>query len=118
MKEQILAGLTVGEFVDALTERGLVIVKNQPEARPQDSPAALDFSDSSRYGCGLSAIMTRYGVRSTRTAQKLKDGVLAPAIYQAERRGRFWIDFETADAIMKERKARRGEKVNAQTVTA
>lgn len=105
--------MTLSEFVNALGDCGYIVTKRPEEPKPQEAPAALDFSDSSRYGCGLAAIMTRYNVRSTRTAQKLKDGALAPAIYQAERRGKFWIDYEAADAIMKERK-----KANAQAVTA
>ena len=112
MKEQILAGLTVEEFANALADCGYIITRRPEDHKPQAAaPEALDFSDSSRYGCGLRAIMTRYNVKSSRTAQKLKDGVLSPAIYQAERRGKFWLDYAKADEIMKERK-------NTHTVTA
>ncbi len=116
MQDKFLATLTVQEFANALADCGYIITKRPEEPKHQEAPAELDFSDSSRYGCGLRAIMTRYNVKSTRTAQKLKDGVLAPAIYQAERRGKFWIDYQIADAIMKERKAKK--ETNAQTVTA
>ena len=112
-----MAGMTVEEFAHALDACGYVIVKKTEEPRPQTAaPEALDFSDSSRYGCGLRAIMTRYNVKSSRTAQKLKDGVLSPAIYQAERRGRFWLDYTKADEIMKARKG--GKETSTQTATA
>lgn len=118
MKENLICTMTVEEFANALNNAGLVIVKREPETRPaepQATPAALDFSDSSRYGCGLRAIRDRYKV-SHLTAQRLKDGPLAPAIYQGRRGGKFYLDFAASDAIMKERKAKKA--TNAQTVTA
>ena len=115
MEKNFIATMTLDELANALTDRGLIIVKKVPEARPQEAPAELDFSDGSRFGCGLAAIRNRYRV-SNLTAQRLKDGPLAPAIYQAKRGGKFWIDYEAADAIMKERKAKKA--TNAQTVTA
>lgn len=109
--------MTVEEFANALADCGYIITKRPEEPRPQAAaPEVLDFSDSSRYGCGLRAIQTRYNVKSSRTAQKLKDGVLAPAIYQAERRGKFWLDYAKADEIMKARKG--GKETSTQTATA
>lgn len=116
MKENLICTMTVEEFADALNDAGLIIVKREPkEPRPQEVPAALDFSDNSRYGCGLRAIRDRYNV-SQLTAQRLKDGPLAPAVFQTRRGGKFFLDFGMADAIMKERKAKKA--TNAQTVTA
>ena len=109
MKDKFLATMTLQELVNDLTEAGLIIVKREPETRPtepQATPAALDFSDSSRFGCGLRAIRDRYKV-SHLTSQRLKDGPLASAIYQGRRGGKFYIDFAAADAIMKERKTRK-----------
>ena len=118
MKDNLICTMTVEEFADALNNAGLIIVKREPETRPveaQEAPANLDFSDGSRYGCGLRAIRDRYNV-SQLTAQRLKDGPLAPAVYQGRRGGKFYIDFAAADAIMKERKAKKA--TTAQTVTA
>lgn len=106
MLKNVIAVMTVEEFANALHDAGLVIVRKEPVAKPQEAPAELDFSDSSRYGCGLKAIRDRYHV-SNLTAQRMKDGALAPAIYQARRGGKFWIDYEASDAIMKERKAKK-----------
>lgn len=118
MEGKFLATMTLQELVNDLTDAGLIIVRKEPATRAvetQAPPATLDFSDSSRYGCGLTAIKSRYHVSQV-TAQRMKDDVLSPAIYQARRKGTFWIDYEIADAIMKERKAKKA--TNAQTVTA
>lgn len=114
---QFIATMTVEQFVEAISEAGLVIVKEEPKSAPsQESPESLNFSDSSRWGCGLKAIRDRYKV-SNLTAQRLKDGPLSPAIYQGTRGGKFWVDFVKADEIMKQRKPKR-KKENAQTITA
>lgn len=117
-----IATMTVEEFINALGDCGYIVTHRPKDAAParesQESPATLDFSDSSRFGCGLKAIMARYDV-SYLTAQRYKDGILAPAVYQAKKGGKFWIDYEEADKIMKERKTRKGEKeTSTQTVTA
>lgn len=115
---QFIATMTVEQFVEAISEAGLVIVKEEPKSAPsQESPESLNFSDSSRWGCGLKAIRDRYRVANL-TAQRYKDGILAPAIIQGTRGGKFWIDYAKADKIMAERKKPKKEKENAQTVTA
>lgn len=113
MKGSFIATLTVEEFVNALAEAGCIITRRELEraSRAGDSQKApgvevLDFSDSSRYGCGLKAIENRYHV-SHLTAQRLKDGPLAPAIYQTRHGGKMYIDFEKADTILKEKQWRK-----------
>ena len=116
MQDKFLATMTVSEFVNALGDCGYIVTKRPEEkARPQEAPAELDFSDGSRYGCGLKAIRERYKV-SPLTAQRYKDGLLAPAIFQAKRGGKFWIDYAKADEIMKARKG--GKETSTQTATA
>lgn len=119
MEQNFIATLTVEQFVKAIVDAGLVIVKKEETkaAQSQEASESLDFSDSSRYGCGLRAIRDRYKV-SNLTAQRLKDGPLSPAIYQGTRGGKFWIDYAKADKIMAERKKPKKEKENAQTITA
>ena len=116
MCNKFLATITVEEFIETLRENGYIVRAQAPEKAPaQAAPATLDFSDSSRYGYGLTALKSRYHVSHV-TAQRLKDGPLAPAIYQGRRGGKFYLDFAASDAIMKERKAKKA--TNAQTVTA
>ena len=117
MERNFIATMTVSEFIGALVAEGLVIVKKEePKAKSPEAPESLDFSDSSRYGCGLRAIRDRYKV-SNLTAQRLKDGLLAPAVFQGTRGGKFWVDFVKADELMKQRKPKRKTE-NAQTITA
>ncbi len=107
--------MTVEEFVVALKENGCIITRTEPEkVAPEGGADALDFSDSSRYGCGLKAIESRYNV-SHLTAQRMKAGILAPAIYQTGARGKLYIDYQKADAILKEKN---WKKKDTQTVTA
>ncbi len=100
MQGNFIATMTVEELVLALKENGYIITRREPEPQSvaQDG-AGLDFSDSSRYGRGLAAIESRYNV-SHLTAQRMKNGVLSPAIHQTGARGKIWVDFEKADAIL------------------
>lgn len=104
MQDKFIATMTVQELILALSENGYIITRAAPEnASPaQERPEVLDFSDSSRFGCGLEAIESRYHV-SHPTAQRLKNGILAPAIYQTGRRGKLYVDYLAADAILTEK---------------
>lgn len=114
MKDMLIASLTVGEFIGALKDAGLIIVQKDSITDTEDEAAVvLDFSDPTRYGCGLKAIESRYNV-SHLTAYRMKAGILAPAIYQAGARGKIWIDYEKADALMRKRKTEN----NNETITA
>lgn len=108
MNTKLLATMTAKEFAETLAEAldagGYEITKKKrTEAQAEDSSDEnLDFSDPTRYGCGLRAIQQRYGVSSL-TATRMKAGVLAPAIYQYVRGGRFWIDYQKADELLREK---------------
>lgn len=101
MKGQFIATLTVEEFIGVLEDSGYSIIKKEPAARQAEAPGVevLDFSDSTRYGQGLAAIESRYNV-SHLTAQRLKKGALAPAIYQTGPRGKIYVDYRKADEIL------------------
>lgn len=91
---------TVEDLLETLKEKGYVIA---PVAQVSTTTNNVDkFADSSRYGIGLRAIEHRYHV-SHATAQKMKDGILAPAIYQAGRK--IWVDYQKADEILNNQKA-------------
>ncbi|MBP9993278.1 MAG: DUF3853 family protein [Bacteroidales bacterium] len=108
-----IATMTVSEFIDSLNKAGLIICK-EPQPEPKEKP--LDFSDSSRFGCGLQAIQNRYGV-SVLTAQRYKSGILSPAVFQVCRGGKFYIDYEKADKILKEKKPKMYDKERRSTVS-
>ena len=91
---------TVEELLETLKENGYGIA---PVAQVSTATDTVDkFADSGRYGVGLRAIEHRYHVSHT-TAQKLKNGILAPAIYQAGRK--IWVDYQKADEILNNQKA-------------
>lgn len=113
-KELII--FTVEELLETLKENGYGISPATQVSTVTET--AGKFTDSGRYGVGLRAIEHRYQV-SHATAQKMKDGILAPAIYQAGRK--IWVDYQKADELLNNAKEKgiassasyKGNEVNA-----